>query len=142
MKNLFYVAAILACLGVRGEAFTLTYEKAASSATVVGVHCSSGATASLFVPSNAGGNIKALRIHNHHGSAAVYLGYSSAITTGTAVNEGENISALAEALAAGGNRDYPVGYDAARKANVPIYCKAADAATSGIAISIMTFRYQ
>jgi hypothetical protein len=139
MKHLFIVAALLSCLGLKAEAYTLTYEKAASSATVVGVHCSSGAVATHFVPSLAGGNVKTLRIHNHSATTAVYIGFNASVSTGTAILS--DMSNLGEELALGANRDFPVAYDAVRKAVTPIYCKSADASANAV-ISITTFRYQ
>ena len=119
------------------------FDKGYSTWTVAGVYCTSG-TAAEISGSIDGFNIAAYRLINQDTTAAVWLGYSSSVSTGTALVATGVDSNLGEKLAAGESGVWNVGKNPdIGLALLKLYCKAADAAgATGVRLSRALFGWK
>ena len=133
------ILALLAFLGLfgsRASAYTLSYDKGYSTATVSGVTCTSG-TAVEITATLSGFNLGAYRLINQDSADEVYIGFSSSVSSDTASGF------LGEKLAAGASGVWELGWNPDLSAAVKLWCKAADAAgAAGARISLAVFGYK
>lgn len=138
MKKLILLAGMLAmCAGLanRAEAFTTQYDRGFSTATVVGVKCSTGTAEQLDIKASPDRldsyQRSTIRVMNHDAADAIYLGYSASVSSDTASDFlGVRISAD------GGNAVFQLSR------HIPLYCIAADAAgAAGVRVSLEEFGY-
>lgn len=127
-KALFVFAFIL--IPFKAHAYEEVLEVARSSATVGRVNCSSGTATRIdsqvvYGVMGNGLNRHGVRVVNQDSSNAVYLGFDSQVSTDTAS------AYLGEKISAGANAPYPIGN------GIALWCKAPDAATTGVILSVM-----
>lgn len=141
MKKTLLAFGFLALLSGNAGAAESIYEKGASSATATGITCSTGTSIRI---DGAGANLTVIsgittlgfRFQNQHDSCAVWLGYTSSVSSSA-------LSGLGLKLTAGSNAPIQVGYDTDRKRHVEVHCLAADACGAGGAnISRETFGWK
>jgi len=139
MKPIYKLLTLVIMLGAStynksNAAGESMFSKGHSTWTVAGVTCSSG-TATDITGSLVGFDINAYRLQNQDSSDAVWIGYSSAVSTDTAS------AYLGEKLNAGDNGVWELGKNPdLAQAVVKIFCKAADAAgAAGVRLSRAIF---
>jgi hypothetical protein len=126
------LAAILALSAGSAHAYTLTYDKGASSATVVGVNCTSG-TAVEITQTMPGFQIYAYRLGNPNRSSPVYIGYNSSVSADTTA------AGVGSEIPASGSGVYAIGYNPDTSANVKLWCIASSAIANGVRIITEVF---
>lgn len=143
MKKLIFLTGLLWALAPgKARAVDVTYDKAHSTFTAVGVNCTTGTVVDL-APANSGGMIiTAIRFQNQDSADSVWLGN---LSVSTSTVSGDSTANLGEQLAGGSPGDsvvWPVGYDSKRSALIEIGCRAADAAgANGVMLNRVTFGY-
>lgn len=136
MKIKLALVCAIAILGSHASAYTLSYDKGYSSATVSGVTCTSG-TAVEITGSMAGFNVGAYRLINQDSADEVYIGFSNAVSSDTASGF------LGEKLASGASGVWELGWNPDTSAAVKLWCRAADAAgVAGARLSRAIFGYR
>lgn len=134
--KIFALLGFLALFGSRAEAYTLTYDKGFSSATVMGVKCDTS-TVKELTQTMSGFNIAAYRVVNTDSADEVYFGYSNRVSSDALHAD------LGEKVAAGGSAVFEIGRNPDTSAAVKLWCKAADAAgAAGARISLAVFGYK
>lgn len=134
--KIFALLGFLALFGSRAEAYTLSYDKGYSTATVAGVTCSTG-TSIEITATLSGFNLGAYRLINQDSADEVYIGFNTNVSSDTASN------LLGEKLAAGASGVWELGWNPDSVAVVKLWCKAADAAgAAGARISRAVFGYR
>ena len=145
MKKLMWAVLALVLMGIASPSMAATdptFEVGYSSFATKGVVCSTGTITQINAtrPTGFSANIAGYRIQNQDSSNAVWLGgvsVSSATTTAALrANLGEKLNADASVAWALGK-----DYSRATVPTVPLYCLAADAATSGVNLSLVWFGY-
>lgn len=136
MKKLLLFA--LLALPVKARAYEMVYFKSASTATVAGVTCSTGTTINITgtISGYAAPNLLNHRLKNTDATYKVWIGFTSAVSSATLANLGERLDP-------GQDSTYSAGYDPDTKANVKIWCIAADAAgAAGVILSRSLFGFK
>ena len=137
MKKITLMLALLVC-SVRAQAYELVYFKAASTAAVAGVTCSTGTAINITgsISGYASPNLLNHRLKNTDSTYKVWIGFLSTVSSSTLANLGERLDA-------GQDATYSAGYDPDTKAPVKIWCIAADAAgASGVILSRSLFGFK
>ena len=136
------VLALVACAGTAKASDTPTYEIGYSSFGTRGVVCSTGTASQINLTAPVGfkSRVAGYRIQNQDSSKTVWLGGVSVSSSATN-NNSTDLSNLGEQLISGANAPWGFGRDYSLSAQVPIYCKAQDSATSGVLLSVIWFGY-
>ncbi len=143
-KTLALLCLAAAAALMPGSAFASpVFDVGYTSAAPRGVVCSTGTAAQVNVtrPLGMTGVPAAYRIQNQDSTNAVWIGGVSDSTTAD-IYTASDLRNLGEKLTAGSDGVYPVGRDPGNNAaSVPIYCKAANAATGGVLLSVYWFMF-
>lgn len=147
MTRKMIMGALLALVGLFGAPEAKagpSFEVGYTTFAVTGVICSTGTRVQINAtkPGNMSGVVVGYRVQNQDATSAVWLGGIS-VSTHATNGAATPLSTLGEKLTAGANAPWALGKDPNRASVplVPIYCLAADAATSGALLSVLWFGY-